>query len=60
MGIPLIDILPKFGSTGGGGGIPANTAGSGTAIFSGGMVNRGLVVPNSCGSDPSPAKVGGA
>ena len=60
VGIPLIDILPKFGSTGGGGGIPAKTAGSGTAMFSSGMVKRGLVVPNNWGSDPSPTKVGDA
>ena len=49
-GIPLMDMFAKLGSTGGGGGIPARTAGSGTAIFSGGIVKSGgafAVVPNS-------------
>ena len=45
VGIPplLIERLPKLDKTGGGG-IPANNAGSGTAIFSGGI---GILVPNS-------------
>ena len=44
VGIPplLIERLPKLDKTGGGG-IPANNAGSGTAIFSGGI---GILVPN--------------
>ena len=44
VGIPplLIERLPKLDKTGGGG-MPANNAGSGTAIFSG--VN-GILVPN--------------
>ena len=44
VGIPplLIERLPKLAKTGGGG-IPANNAGSGTAIFSG---VRGILVPN--------------
>jgi len=60
-GIPLMDIFAKLGSTGGGGGIPARTAGSGTAIFSGGIVKSGgaLAVPNSGGVSwpPSTANV---
>ena len=45
VGIPplLMERLPKLDKTGGGG-IPANNAGSGTAIFSGGI---GILVPNS-------------
>ena len=44
VGIPplLIERLPKLDKTGGGG-MPANNAGSGTAMFSG--VN-GILVPN--------------
>ena len=38
VGIPLIDKLPKLGNKGGGG-MPASTAGSGTAMFSRGIVN---------------------
>ena len=45
VGIPplLIERLPKLDKTGGGG-IPANNAGSGTAILLGGI---GILVPNS-------------
>ena len=60
-GIPFMDIFAKLGSTGGGGGIPAKTAGSGTAIFSRGIVKSGGgaleedVVPHSGVSWPSSA-----
>ena len=42
------DRLPKLGNTGGGG-IPASTAGSGTARFSGGMKGGAFDVPNKGG-----------
>lgn len=63
VGIPLMDMFAKLGSTGGGG-IPASTAGSGMTMFSGGIVKRGVVafavvVPNSGVSWPSSANAGG-
>lgn len=59
VGIPLIEMLAKSGKSAGGGGIPANTAGSGTTMFSGGKKGVELVPNNGAPDNPSVPAIGG-